>query len=102
MNQRNAIPANGTKSSANRTAFRRSGSVIEAPGNLGSAGAGYRTRTYSALIRMAKITPAMAAPRGGLRAFDALVMAFPDTRIAPRHGTLFVHQPPSGRAKSCS
>jgi hypothetical protein len=68
MNHRNAIPANGTRSSASLTALLRSGSTTQIPGSVESAGIAYRTSPKQTIMRTEKITPATAAPRGGARA----------------------------------
>src|SRR5260370_37029925 len=68
MNHRNAIPPNGTRLRANRTALRRCGSVSQIPGRDRSAGTAYRTSPSPTMVSNEKITPATAAPRGGFRA----------------------------------
>src|SRR4029077_13174253 len=68
MNHKKAIPANGTKSSASPTALLRPGSTNQGSGSVKSAGIAYRTSPKQTIMRTEKITPAMAAPRGGARA----------------------------------
>jgi hypothetical protein len=68
MNHKNAIPANGTTSSASRTAFLWLGSINQVPGVLKSAGIAYLTNPKPTIVKTAKITPEMAAARGGARA----------------------------------
>ena len=82
MNHRNAIPANGTRYSASRTAARRSGSVSQTSGCVRSDGTALRAIPIATIISSEKITPAMAAPRGarvwrgGFDVFDVLVTVF--------------------------
>jgi hypothetical protein len=83
INHRNAIPAKGTRSSANFTALRRLGSVIHMLGVFRSAGTVYRTSPKLMINRTENITPAIAAPRGAARGreprdVDLLVTVFGD------------------------
>src|SRR5262245_28362585 len=64
MNQRNAIPAKGTRFSARTTRRRFAGSETNGATSAGSAGAASRTRTNAVVSRTANSTPAIPAARG--------------------------------------
>ena len=68
MNQRNAMPAKGIRFSARPSAFLRAESPNHEPGSVGSAGTASRISPSPTLNSTAKMTPAMAAARGGARA----------------------------------
>jgi hypothetical protein len=65
-NQRNAIPAKGTRPRASRTASRRELSESHRPASAGSAGTAVRTRTRATAKRTENAIPARAADRGVL------------------------------------
>jgi hypothetical protein len=64
MNQRNAIPANGTRCNARTTRRPLPGSASTAAASPGPEGAASRRRTSTAVSRSAKSTPAIPAARG--------------------------------------
>jgi hypothetical protein len=63
-NQRNAIPANGTRFRATATAFRRPESLSHWPALPGSAGVDSLSRISEAAVSSANAIPAAAAARG--------------------------------------
>jgi hypothetical protein len=64
MNHRNAIPANGTRFSAQRTLRSRAGSDSHSPASSGRLGTDSRSRTRLVPSRTANRIPAIAADRG--------------------------------------
>ena len=69
MNQRKAIPANGTSASATRTASRREPSLSQSPLSVGSSGTDRWMSTSAAANSTEKAIPATAADRGVRRAW---------------------------------
>ena len=64
MNQRNAIPANGTRFSATITAVRRPEWASQAPGTAGLPGTESWISTSAVISSTEKAIPATAAARG--------------------------------------
>ena len=66
MNQRKAMPANGSRFKARSTAFRLEPSASQSPASFGSLGRARRTSTIAAMSSPEKAIPATAAARGVL------------------------------------